>query len=217
MDPPQGVPPQETEAELERFRKQWQEEVQKKTRSTSGLTSTTANAAKLDRRREPAAPSASSSSSSPSSSSALAAPKSQSTRLDAHDGRDEHEPHTYHDLPDREAELRLDAADHGYVRGSSARAEPTSALEHYERAVEKETQGSLGDSLKHYRKAFKVGIIMPVSVHHMLSMSFPRSLMTACTNNIKTSIFLLRPFPPSGLRHRQRSRSPLIRPHQMRL
>lgn len=33
---------------------------------------------------------------------------------------------------------------------------PTSALEHYERAVEEETQGSLGESLKYYRKAFKV-------------------------------------------------------------
>jgi len=34
--------------------------------------------------------------------------------------------------------------------------QPTSALEHYERAVEEETQGSLGESLKYYRKAFKV-------------------------------------------------------------
>ena len=37
-----------------------------------------------------------------------------------------------------------------------SRAEPTSALEHYERAVEKESQGSLGDSLAHYRKAYKL-------------------------------------------------------------
>ena len=34
--------------------------------------------------------------------------------------------------------------------------EPISALEHYERAVEKETQGSLGDSLKLYRRAYRV-------------------------------------------------------------
>lgn len=33
---------------------------------------------------------------------------------------------------------------------------PESALEHYERAVEKETQGSLGESLSLYRKAFRV-------------------------------------------------------------
>lgn len=34
--------------------------------------------------------------------------------------------------------------------------EPRSALEHYERAVEKECLGSLGDSVNLYRKAFKV-------------------------------------------------------------
>lgn len=34
--------------------------------------------------------------------------------------------------------------------------EPQSALEHYEKAVERETQGNLGDSLSHYRKAYRV-------------------------------------------------------------
>lgn len=34
--------------------------------------------------------------------------------------------------------------------------EPVTALEHYEYAVEKEAQGSLGDSLSLYRKAFRV-------------------------------------------------------------
>ena len=36
------------------------------------------------------------------------------------------------------------------------RHEPQSALEHFERAVEKESQGSLGDSLTHYRKAYRL-------------------------------------------------------------
>ncbi|KAG0153392.1 hypothetical protein PDIDSM_5245 [Penicillium digitatum] len=35
-------------------------------------------------------------------------------------------------------------------------AEPTSALEHFERAVEKEAEGNLGDSLSHYRKAYRL-------------------------------------------------------------
>lgn len=35
--------------------------------------------------------------------------------------------------------------------------EPNSALEHFERAVEKEAAGNLGDSLQHYRKAYRVG------------------------------------------------------------
>lgn len=33
---------------------------------------------------------------------------------------------------------------------------PETALEHYEKAVERETQGQLGESLKLYQKAFKV-------------------------------------------------------------
>ena len=38
----------------------------------------------------------------------------------------------------------------------SQEAEPSSALEHYERAVEREGEGSLGDSLKHYRTAYRL-------------------------------------------------------------
>lgn len=34
--------------------------------------------------------------------------------------------------------------------------EPKSALEHYEKAVEKENQGNLGDSISHYRKAYRL-------------------------------------------------------------
>ena len=36
--------------------------------------------------------------------------------------------------------------------------EPSSALEHFERAVEKEEAGNLGDSLQHYRKAYRVSL-----------------------------------------------------------
>jgi F-box protein 9 len=40
---------------------------------------------------------------------------------------------------------------------SSGNREPVTALEHFERAVEKEAAGNLGDSLRLYRQAFKVG------------------------------------------------------------
>lgn len=39
--------------------------------------------------------------------------------------------------------------------------EPVTALDHYERAVEKEAAGSLGDSLTFYRKAFRVRTTLP--------------------------------------------------------
>ncbi|KAI9889722.1 MAG: hypothetical protein M1814_005021 [Vezdaea aestivalis] len=39
---------------------------------------------------------------------------------------------------------------------SSVQAAPASALDHYEKAVERENEGSLGDSVNHYRKAFRM-------------------------------------------------------------
>lgn len=44
-----------------------------------------------------------------------------------------------------------------HAEGSKAGRDPQSALEHYEKAVERENEGSLGDSLNLYRKAFRVG------------------------------------------------------------
>lgn len=38
-------------------------------------------------------------------------------------------------------------------------ADPVTALDHYEHAVEKEGEGSLGDSLRLYRKAFRVRVV----------------------------------------------------------
>jgi F-box protein 9 len=49
----------------------------------------------------------------------------------------------------------LGTADDDEFSGATSK-EPESALEHYERAVEKESQGDLGDSLSHYRKAYRL-------------------------------------------------------------
>ncbi|KIW24589.1 uncharacterized protein PV07_10295 [Cladophialophora immunda] len=46
--------------------------------------------------------------------------------------------------------------DDDFTASASSKKEPISALEHFERAVEKESQGNLGDSLSHYRKAYKL-------------------------------------------------------------
>jgi F-box protein 9 len=54
----------------------------------------------------------------------------------------------------------LDGPSHSGEHSGSSWAkdgkEPQSALDHYEKAVERESQGSLGDSLNLYRKAFRV-------------------------------------------------------------
>ena len=53
-----------------------------------------------------------------------------------------------------EAVVEAAGGDDGEVK--VAGKEPVSALEHYEKAVERESAGSLGDSLRLYRKAFRV-------------------------------------------------------------
>lgn len=132
--------PKETEAELESFRKKWREEVTARARQTqhAGPSQQASVATRPDRRK-----------------SNMHLPKPAAGRRDMMEGSEEIEPKAYHDLPDKEAELELGASEKGLNRGLSTK-EPSTALEHYEKAVEKETQGILGDSLKLYQKAFKL-------------------------------------------------------------
>ncbi|KAL8808457.1 MAG: hypothetical protein Q9182_000007 [Xanthomendoza sp. 2 TL-2023] len=62
----------------------------------------------------------------------------------------------YHDLENKEDAARLGVE--GFSRHPSTQVskEPQSALEHYEKAMEREAQGSLGDSVNLYRKAYRL-------------------------------------------------------------
>ncbi|MCJ1254256.1 hypothetical protein MMC24_002070 [Lignoscripta atroalba] len=62
----------------------------------------------------------------------------------------------YHDLHNKDEARRLGGDTVGVYPSNYGSQEPRSALEHYEKAVEKETQGNLGDSLSHYRKAYRL-------------------------------------------------------------
>ena len=129
------------EAELEAFRRRWREEV------TARNQRPTLSETKLQREhgvqhRE---------------NTAVTAPltgPSTARRKELNDFSEELEPKAYHDLPDKEEQLRLGTKGQDHER--NLYKEPSSALEHYERAVEKESQGNLGSSMQHYRKAFKV-------------------------------------------------------------
>lgn len=130
-------PPQDTEAELQRFREQWRAEVAQ------------------NRRPEPTSNELQQQPSQKKGGPSLPAGGPSTARSKAvQDLYDEVEPRAYHDLPDKE-ELKKLGVD-GQNHDRNPYKEPSTALEHYERAVEKETQGHLGDSMKHYRKAFKV-------------------------------------------------------------
>jgi F-box protein 9 len=130
----------ETEAELEAFRRQWREEVLARNKKSEGSSAKATEDVRNIKSRPDVG--------------RTAGPAGGSTARRKQDYSEDVEPRTYHDLPDKEEQLRLgvDGQDHD----RNVNKEPSSALEHYERAVEKETQGNLGESMRHYRKAFKV-------------------------------------------------------------
>ncbi|KAF8847497.1 hypothetical protein BDZ45DRAFT_607405 [Acephala macrosclerotiorum] len=120
---------EESNPELEQFRQQWRAEV-----SARNQNDTNRGAKSKAPRRPPPIASL--------SSSKIAPPLKN---ID-----EEHVPQVfggYDGFADKE--------DHG-ESSKAAGKDPQSALDHYERAVERESQGSLGDSLSLYRKAFRM-------------------------------------------------------------
>jgi len=93
-----------------------------------------------------------------------AAGPSAARRRDASDFEEIVEPKAYHDLPDKDEVLRLGIEGQDHDRAALFK-EPSTALEHYERAVDKETTGQLGDSIAHYRKAFRVSPVTSPLIH----------------------------------------------------
>jgi len=146
----------QNESELETFRKKWKAEVTAKARSyptgtgqqdASFASSSRNPVAKNVDNSYPAPPSTQST----SNGKQLPPAHSRAPR-DVHNSNDEIAPLSYHDLEERETGRKLGDE----ALGSSTRREPQTALEHYEKAVEKEGVGSLGDSLSLYRKAFRL-------------------------------------------------------------
>ena len=134
---------EEVNPELETFRKQWQEEVT--ARSKGSLFTQSERPA-----RPPGLPKRAGGSAEPFSSAPPALSK------DNDDANEESAYPGYHDLVNRDGARRLGEEGEGVHPSYHASREPKSALEHYEKAVERESQGNLGDSLKLYRKAYRV-------------------------------------------------------------
>ncbi|PQE20338.1 f-box domain-containing protein [Rutstroemia sp. NJR-2017a BBW] len=133
---------EESNPELESFRQKWREEVIARSR-TGG-----SNAGQ-DRRDSNAGPSKISRK--PQITPKSVADKATKSTGDDHDNI-EPQPSQHFDRLSGDDEVQEVG---GYANKSSSK-EPRSALEHYEKAVERETQGSLGDSLDLYRKAFRL-------------------------------------------------------------
>lgn len=141
--------PTNAEAELESFRQKWREEVTARTQS-----------------KAPAKSSSKSSSSAAKphvSKTSASSPAHQShARQRSVEEVDEAAPYAYGNLGEKQHGRRLDETSAQTAAALAANSEPTSALEHYEKAVERETQGKLGDSVNLYRKAFRVSTIFGV-------------------------------------------------------
>ncbi|KAH7378681.1 hypothetical protein BKA66DRAFT_420956 [Pyrenochaeta sp. MPI-SDFR-AT-0127] len=142
MDP--NNVPTNTEAELESFRQKWREEVTAKSKGKASAAPAPAKAA------------ASSSKAHATKSNAPDAVPHAHARRRSVEHVDEVVPHIYHDLGDKQHGRRLDETSAQATAALAATRAPSSALEHYEKAVEKEGQGSLGDSVNLYRKAFRL-------------------------------------------------------------
>jgi len=127
------------DAELDSFRRQWKEEVARRAQQQSHSRNGSSSQPHKDTQnsKKPSVP---------SSSAIIPGDR---------DGGAGEIGNVYHNLEGKGHGRRLSNIDFGE---SSKSKEPNSALDHYEQAVEKETQGALGDSLDLYRKAFRVMI-----------------------------------------------------------
>lgn len=153
-----------TEAELESFRRKWREEVSARTTQgrSSAVPAKTANVT-----------ASSSKSHAPKSNAPGAASHThaQQRHVDDEDDEDESVLHVFPDLGGKQHGRRLDETSAQTAAALAAEEKPASALDHYERAVEKETQGSLGDSVSLYRKAFKVSPFARPHIHVLIQHS----------------------------------------------
>jgi F-box protein 9 len=127
---------EESNPELDSFRQQWRAEVTARARAEGVIKepqSSTAESSKTTRRPP-------------------AAPRIPIEKVSKEE--DVIEPQVYHETA--ESSSVADGA-----ASTSGGKQPQSALEHYEKAVERESAGVLGDSLDLYRKAYKVCSVVP--------------------------------------------------------
>lgn len=130
---------EDSNPELETFRKQWQEEVTKKANTVQRLPTPAIQVAGP-------------------SNFPRKLPRTKHIHENSKPTEEDNivEPQALHfDGPSGAAEVVEDDGIDLYGK-KTGNDEPQSALEHYEKAVEREGQGSLGDSLDLYRKAFRL-------------------------------------------------------------
>ena len=134
--------------ELEDFRRQWQEEVS----SRSKRASTRPNVSPRTKHAQvkPTTDIVSSESYLPTRTPDL------HNRIRRNQTLRDNEEHTHREPEAADDSQKFYARESGFQNESTSSQEPQSALEHYEKAEERESQGKLGDSVNLYRKAFRL-------------------------------------------------------------
>jgi F-box protein 9 len=140
-------------SELESFREQWRAEVRSKVPSSqndaqqtvAGPSTTQPRSQKAQKSHLPPKP-----------------PVASGKKVEQQDEDEDEE--SVHPLSFDEPEPAVDSpsSSKAEMTESTENQDLSSALEHYEQAVEKEAAGNLGDSLRLYRKAYRVSTFAPV-------------------------------------------------------
>ena len=144
----------EDNAELESFRRQWREEVSRRT-----------GKGRLETAPQTRAPAPAPTPATSTSTARLS--QFPPTRHEAFDRKEEDEEEeneaattaNQEEIIQQVGQLSLGAADEDASNPQGPEKEPRSAVEHFEKAVQKEEEGSLGDSLHLYRKAYRVRLV----------------------------------------------------------
>ncbi|KAI4237473.1 MAG: hypothetical protein LQ349_001839 [Xanthoria aureola] len=132
---------EDNNADLEIFRKQWQEEVTARSTAKAQIPTRIRSHSSHER---------------PDKSKAKAALPPSNVLSEEAELVDGIRTQAYHDLEDKDDIRRLGVEGSKHPQSSQMPKEPQSALEHYEKAIEREDQGNLGDSLNLYRKAYRL-------------------------------------------------------------
>lgn len=138
----------EDNAELESFRREWREEVARRSKPRAAPQATSHTTSVLSTASAPVSP-------------PTRLPPTHHAAADRKDLEEEGPGPASFDLEElaqQVGQLSVKQEEEEDEDGFARRTvkEPDSALEHFERAVEKEAAGNLGDSLQHYRKAYRV-------------------------------------------------------------
>ncbi|KAL4917160.1 hypothetical protein BDW62DRAFT_87933 [Aspergillus aurantiobrunneus] len=131
----------EDNAELQTFRRQWREEVSRRTKPSAPGPSQTTPTIPAPTQPRPFPPTR----------------HEASARKEDEDEEGATTAHSQNEIIQGIDRLSIaKSGDEDAFNSRKPRAEPTSALEHFERAVEREAEGNLGDSLQLYRKAYRL-------------------------------------------------------------